>query len=141
MNKHEERNILFIVQAILKARTEIIVYFLLSSWLESLGRDARARRTIPSDARKLPINGARDLERRLSLVRGQFERQPQSAARELRMLEEAAATLSVASEQIRELWRDSPGDANASPVVSGPSVQRRATDRPLEYTPADSSQP
>jgi hypothetical protein len=118
---------LFIVQAILKARTEIIVYFLLSSWLEGLGRDGRAKRTIPPEATRLPIQGERDLRRRVSLVREQIEGHPDTTLSDLRMLEEAAATLSVASEQVRDLLAGHDRE-----------LRTRATDRQPEPEPADS---
>ena len=118
---------MFIVQAILKARTEIIVYFLLSSWLEAIGRDGRAKRTLPSEATKLPIQGERDLRRRVSLVRERIEREPDTARSDLRLLEEAAATLSVAAEQIRDLLAGHDRE-----------LRTRVSDRRPESAPADS---
>ena len=95
-------SIVFIVQAILRARTELIVYFLLSSWLDSL-EHKRGARAIPSAAKRLPIRGARDVRRRLEVVRQKLDARSESAPGDLRALEEAAAALSVACEQLREL--------------------------------------
>ena len=64
---------MFIVQAILRARSPHVVYFLLASWLYTLGRDQRAR-VIPAEARKLPIDGAADVRRRVSVVREELDR-------------------------------------------------------------------
>ena len=94
--------ILFIVQAILRARTELIVYFLLSSWLDSLEHNGAAR-AIPRAAKQLPVRGARDVRRRLAVVREQLDARSESAPGDLRALEDAAAALSVACEQLREL--------------------------------------
>lgn len=93
---------MFIIKAILLARTEYIVYFLLSSWLEALEHGGRAR-AIPFEAKKLPIRGPGDVRRRVSLVREQLDQRSASAPSDLRELERAAAALSVACEQLREL--------------------------------------
>ena len=93
---------MFIVQAILRARTELIVYFLLSTWLDSL-EHKRGARAIPPAAKRLPIRGARDVRRRLEVVREKLDARSESAPGDLRALEEAAAALSVACEQLREL--------------------------------------
>jgi hypothetical protein len=95
---------LSIIRAILLARTEYIVYFLLSSWLEAVEHDGRAR-AIPFEAKRLPIRGAGDVRQRMSLVREQLDRSSASAAYDVRELESAAAALSVACEQLRELAR------------------------------------
>jgi hypothetical protein len=93
---------LFIIQAILLARTEYVVYFLLSAWLESLGRKRYAR-TIPLEARRLPVHGIEDLSRRLTVVRERLERDRHGNGAEVRALTDAAAALSVACEKLREL--------------------------------------
>ena len=102
---------MFIIKAILLARTEIIVYFLLSSWLEALEHDGRAR-AIPLEAKKLPIRGPEDVHRRVSLVREQLDKHEASTPSDLRALESAAAALIVACEQLRDL---SAGRQTANP--------------------------
>jgi len=95
-------SILFIIQALLRARTELIVYFLLSSWLDSLEHDGSAR-AIPRAAKQLPVRGERDVRRRLAVVREKLDARSPSAPADLRALEEAAAALGVACAQLREL--------------------------------------
>lgn len=93
---------MFIIQAILLARTKCIVYFLLTSWLEGLQHDGRTH-AILFKAIKLPIRGPGDVSRRVSLVREQLDRHLASAPSDLRALECTAAALSVACEQLRKL--------------------------------------
>src|SRR5688572_17362206 len=93
---------MFIVQAIVRAKTELIVYFLLSAWLESIDHDGRAR-AIPTRAKALPIRGMNDVRRRLALVREKIGERSAGSASDLHALEEAAAALSVACEQLRTL--------------------------------------
>ena len=106
-----------IIRALLLARTEYIVYFLLSSWLDALEHNGRAR-AIPAEAKKLPIRGAGDVRRRVSLVREQLDQRPANASFDVRELESAAAALSVACEQLRELARP---QKTLTPVTSLPS--------------------
>ena len=93
---------MFIIQAILRARTELLVYLLLSSWLDSL-EHKRGARAIPSAAKRLPIRGARDVRRRLGVVREKLDAGAAATPGDLRALEEAAAALGVACEPLREL--------------------------------------
>jgi len=93
---------MFIVQAIVRARTELIVYFLLSSWLDALDHDGRAR-AIPAKAKQLPIRGLRDVRQRLAAVREKIGQRSASSPSDMRSLEDAAAALSVACEQLRNL--------------------------------------
>ncbi len=93
---------MFIVKAILLARTDFIVYFLLSAWLEALEHDGRAR-AVPPEAKRLPVRGARDLTRRLAAVREKLDRPAAFTPEETSALEDAAAALSVACQQLREL--------------------------------------
>ena len=93
---------MFIIQAIVRAKTEIIVYFLLSAWLESLVHDGSAR-AIPRAATRLPVRGARDVRRRLGVVRETLGARSAGSPADLRTLEDAAAALAVACEQLREL--------------------------------------
>ena len=74
---------MFIVRAILRARTECIVYFLLSSWLESLEHRGRSR-SVPRLARQLPVHGSRDVRRRLSLVREKLDQSSTTAPAEMK---------------------------------------------------------
>jgi hypothetical protein len=109
---------LFIIQAILQARTEYVVYFLLSAWLESLGRKRYAR-SIPLEARQLPVHGIDDLSRRLTVVRERLECDRYGNDAEVRALTHAAAALSVACEKLRELV----------PVKSAVRLRRLFADR------------
>ena len=93
---------MFIVTAILQARTEFIVYFLLAAWLEALEHDGRAR-AVPLAAKRLPVRGAGDVSRRLAAVREKLDRHTAYAPAEACALEDAAAALSVACQQLREL--------------------------------------
>jgi hypothetical protein len=106
-----------IIRAILLARTEYIVYFLLSSWLDTLEHSGRAR-AIPSEAKKLPIRGAGDVRRRVTLVREHLDRSSASTPLDLRELESAAAALSVACEQLRELARPQNTRTPVTPIPS-----------------------
>ena len=91
--------IVFIVQAILRARTEYVVYFMLSSWLESLEHD-RGAAAVPVEARRLPLRGREDVKRRFAVVREKLNRMPASAAASSRVLRDTAATLGVACEML-----------------------------------------
>jgi hypothetical protein len=93
---------LFIVKAILQARTEYIIYFLLAAWLEALEHDGRAR-AVPLEAKRLPVRGAGDVSRRLAAVREKLDRHAAFTPAEASALEDAAAALSVACLQLREL--------------------------------------
>ena len=99
------------------ARTEYIVYFLLSSWLDTLEHNGRAR-AIPLGAKKLPIRGAGDVRRRVTLVREHLDRSSASTPLDLRELENAAAALSVACEQLRELARPQKTRTSVTPLPS-----------------------
>jgi len=93
---------LFIVKAILQARTEYIVYFLLAAWLEALEHDGHAQ-AVPLEAKRLPVRDAGDVKRRLAAVREKLDRHAAFSPAEVRALEDAAAALSVACQQLREL--------------------------------------
>ena len=93
---------MYIVQAIVLARTQYVVYFLLSAWLEALEHSGSAR-AIPREAKQLPLRGPTDVSRRLAVVRDKLGRRSVSAPDDLRALEDAAAALSVACEQLRDL--------------------------------------
>jgi hypothetical protein len=108
---------LSIIRAILLARTEYIVYFLLSSWLEAVEHDGRAR-AIPTEAKRLPLRGAGDVRQRMSLVREHLDRDTASTPLALRELESAAAALSVACEQLRELARPQKTPPAVTPIRS-----------------------
>ncbi|HYH41103.1 MAG TPA: hypothetical protein VD867_03895 [Burkholderiales bacterium] len=109
---------MFIVQAIVRARTELIVYFLLSSWLESLDHDGRAR-AIPAKAKQLPIRGMRDVRQRLAVVREKIGQRSAGSPSDMRSLEEAAAALSVACEQLRNLETEDARTVAERPVRAG----------------------
>ena len=93
---------MFIIRALVLARTKYIVYFLLSAWLEALEHKQSAR-AIPAAAKELPLRGQADVTRRLAAVRDELEQSSASAPADVRALEDAAAALSVACEQLREL--------------------------------------
>ena len=93
---------MFIVKAILQARTEYIVYFLLAAWLEALEHDGHAQ-AVPLEAKRLPVRDAGDVKRRLAAVREKLDRHAAFSPAEVRALEDAAAALSVACQQLREL--------------------------------------
>jgi hypothetical protein len=94
--------ILFIVQALLLARTEYIVYFLLSTWLESIAHSGSAR-GMPHEIKALPVRDAADLSRRFAVVRQELCRRDLRTRLNVRALRHAAAVLGVACEKLREL--------------------------------------
>ena len=92
---------MFIIQAILTARTEHIVYFLLAAWLEALEHDGHAN-AVPVEAKELPLRGHADVKRRLALLRQKLDRTQKYTAADLRRLRDVAAAFSVACERLRE---------------------------------------
>jgi hypothetical protein len=115
---------LFIVRAIVLARSKYIVYFLLSAWLEALEHKGRAR-ALPREAKKLPLRGRADVSRRLAVVRNALDRGSASAHADVRALEDAAAALSVACEQLRELSAGSETADLRRPVSGASSRHKR----------------
>jgi hypothetical protein len=106
-----------IIQALLLARSRYVVGMLLTTWLESLEHRGNAR-TLPWRARVLPIGGTGDLADRLQLVREAIpERQGHAA--DLRTLAEAAATFSIACEQLRKLAPGGAQRARGASAVAG----------------------
>ena len=106
---------MFIIEAILTARTEHIVYFLLAAWLEALEHDGHAN-AVPVEAKELPLRGHADVKRRLALLRQKLDRTQKYAAADLRRLRDVAAAFSVACERLRELsGRLEPATITASP--------------------------
>ena len=99
---------MFIVQALVHARTQYIVYFMLSAWLESAEHNGAAR-ALPLDAKALPLRGATDIERRFALVRQELCSRSHTHATDVHALEDAVAAFAVACEKLREL--SSPGRA------------------------------
>ena len=93
---------MFIVQALLLARTEYIVYFLLSTWFESLAHNGSGGR-IPDEVKAFPLRDAADLSRRLAVVRQELCRRELHTHPNVRALRDAAAVLAVACEKLREL--------------------------------------
>ena len=91
---------MFIIEAILVAKTEHVVYFMLSAWLETLEHRGGAS-AIPVEVKRLPIRGLTDVRRRLACVREKLDRDAVPAA-EADILRIAAATFGVACEKLRE---------------------------------------
>lgn len=91
---------MFIIQAILVAKTEHVVYFMLAAWLETL-EHGRGAASMPVEARRLPIRGLADVRRRLGLVREKLDRDAVSPA-DAEVLRVAAATFGIACETLRE---------------------------------------
>jgi hypothetical protein len=105
---------LIIVEAIRRARTEYVVYFLLSAWLETLVHTGRAR-ALPMDAARLPVRDAGDISRRLRLIREELACDRDIAPQRLRVLEDTLCALAVAREKLDDL---------------GPRAVYRREDRP-----------
>ena len=93
-------HIVFIIQALLVAKTEHVVYFMLAAWLETLEHKGGAA-AIPEEARRLPVRGLSDVRHRLALVREKLDHDAVTAV-EADMLRIAAATFGVACEKLRE---------------------------------------
>jgi hypothetical protein len=94
---------LIIVNAIRRARTEHVVYFLLSAWLETLQHTGRAR-ALPADAVRLPVRGSVDVRRRLRLLREKLASSDDMAPQSARTLEDAAFALGAARVKLSALW-------------------------------------
>jgi hypothetical protein len=93
---------LIIVDAIRRARTEHVVYFLLSAWLETLVHTGRAR-ALPADAARLPVREGREVPRRLHLIREKLACEKDLTPRRTRVLEDAARAFAVARDKLRDL--------------------------------------
>ena len=109
---------MFIIEAILLARTQYVVYFLLSAWLEELEQDGSAR-MLPPEARQVPVRGAGDLSRRVAAVREKMVDRTQGSDTELHALREAAAALSVACERLRELSAEEADRTDGAEALAG----------------------
>jgi hypothetical protein len=93
---------LIIIEAIRRARTEHVVYFLLSAWLETLVHTGRAR-ALPEDAVRLPVREGREVPHRLHLIRERLACEKDIAPQRARVLEDAARAFAVAREKLRDL--------------------------------------
>jgi hypothetical protein len=94
---------LIIVDAIRRARTEYVVYFLLSAWLETLAHTGRAR-ALPAEAAQLPVRGSVDVRRRLRLIRDKLASGNDMAPQGMRVLQDAACALDAARFKLSHLW-------------------------------------
>ena len=94
---------MIIVDAIRRARTEYVVYFLLSAWLETLAHTGRAR-ALPAEAAQLPVRGSVDVRRRLRLIREKLASDTDIAPQRVRVLEDAACALDAARYKLSDLW-------------------------------------
>jgi len=102
---------MFIVEALLRARTRYAVFFLITAWLETRGRRDAAR-ALPNETTALPLRGENDIRRRIAWVRDKLEERDAAGA-DLAALMEAAAALSVACERLRELTSEATTDSCA----------------------------
>ena len=93
---------MIIVDAIRRARTEYVVYFLLSAWLETLVHTGRAR-ALPADAARFPVREGREVPRRLHLIREKLACEKDIAPQGARVLEDAASAFAVARDKLRDL--------------------------------------
>jgi hypothetical protein len=91
-----------IIEALRAARSEYVVYFLLSAWFEILDHNGRARSLSPV-IKRLPVRDAPDVHTRLQAVREELASAEGSAPRKMRTLQDAAAALGVACDKLHEL--------------------------------------
>jgi hypothetical protein len=91
-----------IIQALRSARSEYVVYFLLSAWLEVLDHNGRGRH-LPAEVKLMPVRDARDVYTRLQVVRDRLVSGAAVAPENVRALQDAAAALAVACEKLCEL--------------------------------------
>jgi hypothetical protein len=94
---------LIIVEAIGRARTEHVVYFLLSAWFETLEHTGHAR-VLPAEATGVPVRSSVDVRRRLRLVREKLASESEIAPQRARVLEDAARALHAARIKLSGLW-------------------------------------
>ena len=94
---------MIIVDAIRRASTEHVVYFLLSAWLETLVHTGRAR-ALPAEAARLPVQGSVDVRRRLRIIREKLASDNDMAPQRVRVLEDAASALGAARVKLSYLW-------------------------------------
>lgn len=94
---------MIIVDAIRRARTEYVVYFLLSAWFETLAHTGRAR-VLPEEAARLPVRNSVDVTRRLRLIREKLASGNETAPQRARVLEDAACALHAARTKLSDLW-------------------------------------
>ena len=95
---------MIIVDAIRRARTEHVVYFLLSAWLEMLAHTGRARVLPDEAAARMPVRSSVDVTRRLRLIREKLASDhsiPRSAPECSRT---AACALHAARIKLSDLW-------------------------------------
>jgi len=91
-----------IIQALRSARSEYVVYFLLSAWLEVLDHNGRGRH-LPAEVKLMPVRDARDVYTRLQAVRERLVSGAAVAPENVRALQDAAAALAVACDKLCEL--------------------------------------
>jgi hypothetical protein len=91
---------LIIIDAIRRARTDYVVYFLLSAWLETLQHTGRAR-AFPEGVTSLPVRNGRDVIHRLRLIRRKLARNDDTEPQRRRVLEDAARAFAVAWERLK----------------------------------------
>ena len=109
---------MIIVDAIRRARTEYVVYFLLSAWLETLVYTGRAR-ALPADAARLPVREGREVPRRLHLIREKLACEKDLTPRRARVLEDAARAFAVARDKLRDLRASARHRREGSPARRG----------------------
>jgi hypothetical protein len=90
---------LIIIDAIRRARTEHVVYFLLSAWLETLQYTGRAR-AFPAGVTVLPVRDDRDVIHRLRLIRRKLASDADTPPRRRRVLEDAARAFAAAWDRV-----------------------------------------
>jgi hypothetical protein len=95
----KEVPILIIIDAIRRARTEYVVHFLLSAWLETLQHTGRAR-AFPAGV-TLPIRDSRDVGHRLRRIRRKLAHDADTPPQSRRVLEDAARAFAVAWDRLK----------------------------------------
>jgi hypothetical protein len=92
---------MIIIDALKLAKTEHVVYFLLTAYIETVGHRGATARVLPKEARRMPVRDADDVARRLRVLRG--KRGGFKARRNAKAIDEVVSAFSAAAERLRAL--------------------------------------
>jgi hypothetical protein len=92
---------MIIIDALKLAKTEYVVYFLLTAYVETVGHRGAASRVLPKEARRMPVRDADDVARRLRVLR--TKRGAFKARRDVKAIDEAVSAFGAAFERLRAL--------------------------------------
>jgi hypothetical protein len=92
-----------ITDALKQARTNHVVYFLLTAYVESLGWYDPPRSRLPARVMRLPVRGVADVIKRLNALRRVLRRHVHDAPTIRSVLEEAVEIFGMASHRLKLL--------------------------------------